>query len=251
MTVAPKQLPAYGFFAILIAIVVLLHVAVDRRVKLAESATVNVPAYSTLHLCSLGYDRFLSDIYYLAFVQYTGDGELMFADKYAHAYSYVDLITRLDPHFQQPYWFGCWVIGSTQKRPDLADKIMQRGIEFNPNSYYMPFLAGINQFLYAHNYQKAAAYYHQSAQLPGAPPYVARQALILASPIPEQEKRMRTLRQLYATAKDDNLKESARKELIGVLKDMYRSSPVATVKASVKGMLLELGVDESEINSNP
>ena len=233
-----------------LTLVVFLHVALDNRIKADPrmEEIVVVPDPSAVRLCSLGYDRFLADMYWLRFVQYAGDVDVVVADKWSHAYSFVDLITRLDPHFQQPYWFGCWAIGSWQKRPDLADQIIRRGIKENPTDWYMPFIAGVNQYLFAKDYKKAADYYKVSSSLPGAPPYLARHAVILASNIPEYEKRVRILLHLYSTAKEENLKQSAYKELISVLKSMYKESPVETVRTSAKNMMIQLGVEPSEID---
>ncbi len=205
-----------------------------------------LPSASIAQLFSLGYDRLLADFYWLGFVQYMGAPPNP-SNRFQQAYQYVDLITTLDPRFSSAYWFGAWSIGYWQKRPDLADKILQRGIAALPGDWDMPFMGGVNQYLFAHDAKRAAHYYRQASLLPGAPEYLARQAIILASPIPEYEKRIRSLSTLYYSAKEANLKQSAYNELVGMLYKMYKEAPVETVRRGARDRLIKLGIDQSEL----
>ncbi|MBK7839346.1 MAG: hypothetical protein IPJ49_17080 [Candidatus Obscuribacter sp.] len=79
-----------------------------------------IPTAANSHAWSLGYDQLLSDFYWLSFINYEGDGQGRALDKYALCSEYLDLITSLDPHFAQAYWFTAFSVGADQGRPDLG-----------------------------------------------------------------------------------------------------------------------------------
>jgi hypothetical protein len=221
-----------------------LHVALDKSIPadVIDNSKQTLPSPESVRLCSLGYDRFLSDLYWLGFIQYLGEMRPK-GKGFVSAYNYVDLITELDPYFVKAYWFGCWAIGDWQQRPDLADKIMQRGMSYNPRDWFLPFIAGVNQNIFGHDYRKAAAYYRRAAKLPGAPDYLEHQAMILDSPIPEIVKQWQTLNRLYEQTTDDDLKQSVRSQLVGVLLRMYREAPTQTIRDSAAARLHNFGVE--------
>lgn len=231
-------------------VMVMLHQRLDRIVQEnpRDGSQVSLPDTQTVELLSLGYDRFIADLLWLGFIQYCGENRPRGAG-YARAYDYVNLITELDPHFKEAYWFGCWAVGFWQQRPDLAEKIIQRGIQNYPEDWYMPFIAGINQYLYAKDYRAAAKYYRQAAKLPHAPDYLERQAMILESPIPEIAKRVQTLNQLYHNAKDPNLKESAYTQLVALLYDIYKKAPTEQIRTSARQRLEALDVNVAELEA--
>ncbi len=236
------------FVIVPIVVIGSLHWELDKQMKLPDAQNQRqwLPSAEVARLCSLGYERLLADLYWLGFIQYMGELPNP-AMKYEQAYQYVDLITSLDPHFSPAYWFGVWSIGYWQKRPDLADKLIQRGIANMPTEWYMPFMGGVNQYIFAHNAKKAAVYYKEASVLPGAPDYLARQAIILASPMPEYEKKIKSLGILYHTAKDPNLKQSAYNELIAFVYKIYKEAPTELMRKTARERLLKLGVDESEL----
>jgi hypothetical protein len=226
------------------AVVVWSHLELGRKTSVqATEGKAWLPSYETVRLCSLGYDRFLADLFWLAFVQYAGDPEVTKIGKFDQAYQYADLVTQLDPQFSQPYWFGCWAIGFWQKRPDLADKILQRGISFNPGEWYMPYMAGINQYVFAKKPQAAAKYYAKAASLPGAPSFLARQAKILESGFPDQFEHVRMMTDLYESTTDHNLKEQVRQGLASFWSRVLKNPPTEEYRSRAKAALKKLGIE--------
>lgn len=236
-----------------IAAMVALHLAADAQIQILErdKNEVFVPSYESVKLCSLGFDRFLSDLYWLGFVQYCGDMDARRGDAHRRAYDYMNLITQLDPHFARPYWFGCWAIGYWQKRPDLADKVLQRGIAHNPTSWDLPYLAGVNAYIFGGDAKKAAAYYRTASKLPGAPDYLERHAMILDSPAPAYYKRIHTLYRMMADTKDEQAKEAYRNELVSSLVKLYYTAPTERIRETARTQLSSLNVDVSLLKKPP
>ncbi len=209
-----------------------------------QSAEEYLPSSLALKMLSLGFDQFLADFYWLQFVQYLGDSEQRAKDNYADAERYVDLIASLDPKFINAYYFAAFIIGSEQHSPNLAAQIIDRGIEANQDSWYLPFIAGINQYLYAHDEVKAAKYYRMAAKFPEAPKWLGRQAEILEAKIPSTIKEINVWDSIYNSSTDSVIKERARKKLASLWLKVYKTSPAKEIKKRALEQLNKIGIEE-------
>jgi hypothetical protein len=228
------------------ALMVLLHLKLDATIHADELLARRLrflPSVGAVHLVAGGMDKLAADLYWLQFVQYCGEGGAKRGAAYDRAYDYLNLITGLDPQFTKPYWFGCWNIGYWQKRPDLADKILQRGIAANPTAWD---LAGINEDIFDKNPKKAARYYRMASKKPGAPDFLERHAQILESNIPELTKQFQTLWTMYWRSRDANLKASLYKELIPVMKRQQAAYPNQLNKDQVQVLMERLTNDYNQ-----
>lgn len=227
-----------------VACMVWAHVKLDCDLKptVVDNSKQLLPVAESVRFWSLGFDRFLSDLYWLALVQYLGEDRPK-GKGFVSTYDYVNLITELDPYFEKAYWFGCWAIGDWQRRPDLADKIMQRGMSYSPNNWFYPYMAGVNQNIFAHDSKKAAAYYLRASKLAGAPSYLAGQAEILNSNVPELVKQWHSLQKLYVNAQDEQLRQSVKPQLVKVLVAMYHEAPTQLIRDSAAQRIRALGFD--------
>lgn len=191
----------------------------------------------------LGYEQLVSDIFWLRFVQYVGDSEARQADQCKYAYAFLDMITTLDPHFIQPYWFAAFIVGSEMHRPDLAQLLIQRGIRANQDNWYLPYIAGINQYLFAHKELEAAKYYRMAARFPHAPPWLSRQAEILQAKIPSLVKEVNTWDTIYRNSTDPMVKERAKEHLAATWMRVFKVSPSEEIRKKARKALAELGVE--------
>lgn len=199
-----------------------------------------LPSPESLKLCALGYDQLLADCYWLAFVQYVGDSEARGCDKYSAAERYLDLIVGLDPKFVQAYWFAAFVVGSDAKQPEVAARFIDRGIENNPNNWTLPFIAGINQYLYAHNDRAAAKYYRMAARFPEAPKWLSRQASILEARIPTIIKDINAWDSVYRSSSEPLVREKARLRLISLWSSVKAQATTDVIRKKAELALIEL-----------
>lgn len=211
----------------------------------AQNFSQFVPAPESLKLLAGGFDQVLADLYWLAFVQYVGDVSQRTLDHYAEAYKYADLISSLDASLISVYYFSAFTIGSEQHKPDLAATLIDRGISANQNNWYLPFIAGINQYLYAHDEVRAAKYYRAAAKFPDAPTWLTRQADILEAKIPSKIKEINVWDSIYNTALNATVKERARKNLIALWSQVYQTSPPGEIKMRALTQLGKLGEGEN------
>jgi tetratricopeptide (TPR) repeat protein len=226
----------------LVAVVAYSHekIASLLQKETVEAPQTTLPPPEAVKLCAMGYDQLVADWYWLSFVQYIGDSEGRSRDKYAQADKYLDLIVGLDPKFVKAYWFAAFVVGGDQKQPELAAKFIDRGIEANPNNWYLPFIGGINQYLFAHNDLAAAKYYRMASKFPGAPDWLGRQAQMLEAHIPSFIKEINTWDNIYRSTKDPLVKEKARAKLIGLWDYVRASAKTDVIKNKAQKALDEL-----------
>jgi hypothetical protein len=196
-----------------------------------------------VRLLCLGHEQLAADVYWLRFVQYIGDVDSRGRGRHRHSFDYLNLVTSLDPRFTQPYWFAAFVVGSEMKRPDLAQTLIERGIRANQNNWSLPFIAGINQYLFAHNETEAAKYYRMAAKFPDAPKWLGRQAEILQAKIPSLVKEVNTWDTIYRNSTDALVKERAKERLAATWMRVFKVSPSEEIRKRARKALAELGVE--------
>lgn len=209
------------------------------------SSQIPLPSYETVSLVSMGFDKLIADCYWLSFIVYYGDNEARELDRYALADRYLDLITSLDPQFVQSYWFVAFCVGNDQKNPQRAAELLDKGIAANQDNWYLPFIAGFNQFMFAKNELGAAKYYRQASKYPGAPDWLERQAKILEAKIPSTIKEINTWNDVYQSVYEEGLRQRAKEKLIGLWMSVYSRSPSEEIRKRARAELSELGVDLS------
>lgn len=239
--------PVVGTWLTLAAVIHLCHLhlaSVEARQGQPEPEQIAiVPNAYALKLFSLGYDHLLADICWLAFIQYYGDTEARIRDRYKYAYAYLELITRLDPKFTQPYWFAAFAVGAEMKRPDLAARLIERGVDANQELWYLPFIAGINQHLFAGNDAQAAKYYRRAARCPGSPAWLERQACILEAGIPSLVKESTTWTTIYLSSSDRLVRKRARVQVMRLWREVYRRAPSENLRLRAAAELELFGSD--------
>lgn len=234
----------YVFLVCLAVLTVWLHAGVAASLKRLHDRAGNsfVPSAQAVSLVALGYDQLVADFYWLAFVSYVGDSAARAEDHYRLADKYLDLVTGLDPRFTQPYWFCAFTVGSDQNRPLRANEILERGIRANQNNWYLPYIAGINLYLFAHDEVGASKYYQAASKFPDAPKWLARQSEILAARIPSSIKEINTWDAIYRTEKAPLIRTRAKERLIHLWSRVYTQSPTGEIRGRAKLALAELGV---------
>ncbi len=202
-------------------------------------------------LFSLGFDDLISDLYWLRFVQYIGDS-VEAGNHYSLASIYLDQLTQFDPKLVKAYYFTAFIVGAEQNNPSLAARIIERGIQANNDNWALPFIAGVNQYLFAHDELKAAKYYRMAAKFQDAPKWLERQSEILEAKIPSTIKEINVWNTIHNNASDSVVKERARVKLVALWTQVYKTSPSSQIKNRALIQLSKLGDTNSNLSeSNP
>ena len=208
-----------------------------------------IPTAQALRSVSLGFDQILADYYWLKLINYVGDIELQKTDRFLKAVPLVELVAGLDPHFVSVYWFAAFTIGGDQRNPEKAAEILEFGIQKNPDNWYLPFIAGVNQYLYAGSETAGARYYRLAASYPGAPSWLGRQAQILEAKAPRLVKEANSWLSIYESNGNGPVKEKAKGRCIWLWAQVFKNAPNDDYRQKAKDVLTKFGVDIEAISN--
>ena len=175
--VLPSSLKTVVLSATLVLVLagmIALQQALDRRVDRsaiqAEELRSLLPA-GYLKPALMGFHHLGSDLLWLRLVQVVGKRSNS-AQEYEWLYHALDVITDLDSQYDYAYQVGGIVLTHLANRPDLSNKLLQKGLEPNPTVWQIPFYIGFNNYFYLHDPSHAADYMARASRLPGRPPFL-------------------------------------------------------------------------------
>ena len=133
------------------------------------------PSGAFLRPATLGHAETAADLAWLRAVQYYGEHRRS-DNRFVRMEHVFDILTSLSPRYRSAYVFGSFALAQEGRNFAAAERLMQRGLERNPNSGPLAFEAG---FLYyvkpgGRDLRRAAEYFELAALQPDAPPQSAR-----------------------------------------------------------------------------
>jgi tetratricopeptide (TPR) repeat protein len=166
---------------------------------------------------SLEYAPLMGAIYWTRVVQYFGAKHQMHDRNLELLWPLLDIATTLDPHLIVAYRFGAIFLGDDPPRgagePDLAVRLLERGIKENPE--YWRFYQDLGDVYYFNkkDYAKASEAFRKGSSYPEAPIWMK----VMAAKIAEEGESLETSyflwKQVYDTASDPQIKKNAETHL--------------------------------------
>ncbi len=145
----------------------------DQRPPFVEISYL--PKGNFLKKMALTYDEALADLFWIQTIGYFGNNDVGDND-YQKLESLIDIVTTLDPRFEDPYEFGGIVFAEQPESADRSIRILKKGIEEVPQHHkrywYLPFFAAFDYMYHKHDYLSAARYLEKAASFEGRPPYL-------------------------------------------------------------------------------
>jgi hypothetical protein len=186
--IGPKTLVPAAVIAVGLALVWPLDrllVATTQTAPEEERLYMSDP--ETIRHLALGYDSLLADIYWVRAVQYFGtkvlenpNAAIEKTDEMPLLYPMIDITTTLEPHYLPPYRLGGYFLYFSSS-PDEAFRILERGIEKNPNNVRLYQDLAFFEWN-AGRCDEAARRYQEASKLPGAPSWLASSAAVPVQP---------------------------------------------------------------------
>jgi tetratricopeptide (TPR) repeat protein len=184
------------------------------RAKVPGASVIYVPSGRALQLASFGYQSILADIVYLWAIQYYSDTAV--PDRYRNLDHIFGIISELDPRYEDPYLTGALIAVYEARDFDLAFKILDRGMQKNPEEWLFPFEAGHYAQLFKKDFDLARKYYERAMRLPGAPAITRRLYANAAFRSQDLSTAWSTWLDVYQTAADERIKKIASNHLYQV-----------------------------------
>jgi hypothetical protein len=160
------------------------------------------------------YATFAADIYWTRAVQYYGGKRLGQDTNLESLWPLLDLATTLDPHLLPAYRFGATFLSEPAPRgagrADVAVKLLERGLEANPESWRLNQDLGNVYYLALKDYAKAGQAYLDGSKKPGAAPWMKVMAARFLEKGDSRETAVLLWSEVYESSTDERLKENAR-----------------------------------------
>jgi hypothetical protein len=166
----------------LLAAVVLGTGAVTLQIQRDRAFATDKPAEQVLYLRSpevarrlaLSYDLLAADVYWIRALQVFGSARKTREQdrNYELLYPMLDMATGLDPAYNIAYRFGAIFLSEAKPggpgRPDLAVKLLLKGLQAQPTKWQYMQDIGFVHFWAMHDYKGAAAWFQKASEVPGA-----------------------------------------------------------------------------------
>jgi tetratricopeptide (TPR) repeat protein len=138
----------------------------------AELGDPFVPRPEVAKLSSLGFHTVMADYYWLQAVQIVGASQRP-EDEGTLLGRYIDVVTTVDPWVGHPYRFAAvWLTGS-EADVRHANRLLERSLPHHPDEWRNRFFLGFNHFYYLEEYEPAAHWLEEAAEIEGSPHYLA------------------------------------------------------------------------------
>ena len=178
-----------------------------------EQDEVLLRSPSLMRLLTSEYSALAADVYWTRAVQYYGNKRLGQDTNLESLWPLLDLATTLDPNLLPAYRFGATFLSEPEPRgagrPDLAVKLLERGLAANPVAWRLSQDLGNVYYLDLKDYAKAGQAYLEGSKKPGAAPWMkVMAARFLAGE--SRETAVMLWSEIYQSSTEDALRENAR-----------------------------------------
>lgn len=228
----------------------------DRTITQIEGLA-QLPNGTHLKPALLGYHHLGADILWLQLVQVIGKKRNT-ADEFEWMYHALDVITTLDPQYAYVYYAGGVILGDYANRPDLSNRLLEKGAIANPAAWDIPFLLGYNYYFLLGDPAKGAEHIMESARRPGGPSYLPGLATRMAAEAGNPDTAFAFLEARLQETHDPGMQEVLAKRMKEVMierdvrmlehavtayRTSYGSLPVALMTLVTEGFLPSLPLE--------
>jgi hypothetical protein len=182
---------------------------------------------------SLEYAPLVAAIYWTRVVQYYGDKRARHDPNFELLWPLLDLTTTLDPNLLVAYRFGSTFLSEPSPRgaghPELGIALLERGIQANPEYWRFYEDLGFIYYFELKDYAKASAAFEEGSKNPDAQIWMKIMAAKIAAEGESLSTSIFLWNEVYATAKDPQVKENAltHLELLRVEQDCQQLDALA------------------------
>jgi hypothetical protein len=216
---------------LLFAALFVLQKRIDARTRTEAQAQEELllRSPSAIDKMSLGYDSLLADIYWTRAVQYYGDRVATPHATFGLLWPLLDITTTLDPKLLPAYHFGAIFLSEPgiggAGRPDLAVKLVQRGIAANPDRWGLYGDLGFLYYWYFRDYHDASAAYLGGSKTPQGPSWMK----IMAARMDQKGGSIETSRMIWSQIYEANNDPKIRKLALSTLRGLKAQQDEVTL----------------------
>jgi tetratricopeptide (TPR) repeat protein len=223
------------------ASVLLLHHADTVRPHSTLEEALYISSPKVLKRASLGYDGLLADIYWTRAVQYFGIRYHDRSTSYTLLAPLLEITTQLDPHLIVAYEFGASFLAPDPPNgagePDRAVKLMEFGIQNNPDDWKLYYDLGFVYYMNLKDYAKAAEVFQRGSEVPNAHPFMR----LLAAQMAEHAHDFSTARMLWSATYQNTRDKEIRANAVEHLRALRVDEDVTQLQEAVTRFINRTG----------
>lgn len=205
--------------------------------KIRPQATIDDALYVTspkmVKRASLGFNGLMACIYWTRTVQYFGHRHYNHEESYNELAPLLEITANLDPQMLPPYQFGASFLAPRPPNgagdPASAIRLMEFGIEHNPNNWQIYYNLGFVYYTELRDYHKAAEIFERGSHVPGAHPFMK----VLAAQMAEHAGDFQTARMLWSATFETSNEKNIRQNAIEHLRAIQVDEDIATLQTAV------------------
>jgi hypothetical protein len=210
------------FFSLAASVVVLRHV--DRmRPEIPAEDALYLTSPKLVKRASLGYSGLMACIYWTRAVQYFGHRHHDQASSFNELAPLLEIATHLDPHLTVVYHFGASFLAPAPPggagEPERAIRLMEYGIETNPNDWQLYYDLGFVYYTELKSYARASEAFARGATIPGAHPSMRILAARMAEHAGDSETARILWTETFNNSNDEIVRQNAAEHLRGLKVD--------------------------------
>lgn len=184
------------------------------RTKIPGSSIIYIPSGQYLKFATFGNSSLLADLIYVWAIQYYSDYTI--PDMYEYLDHIFSIINELDPSYLDPYDIGAVIAAYEAEDLDLALKILDRGLEKNPEQWLFPYMAAHYAQMIKKDHKLAQEYYKKAMNIEEVPPIVERLYANAIFKSMDYKMALQAWLEIYKTAKDERIKKIASNHLYNI-----------------------------------
>jgi tetratricopeptide (TPR) repeat protein len=185
----------------------------ERDAMHQEEDEVLVRSPKLMRMLTLEYRPLVADIYWTRAVQYYGGKRLGQDTNLESLWPLLDVSTALDPNLLPAYRFGATFLSEPEPRgagrPDLAVKLLERGLQANPDNWRLNQDLGNIYYLGLKDFPKAGQAYLDGSRKSGAAPWMKIMAARFLEKGDSRETAMMLWSEVLESSNDRMVKENA------------------------------------------
>jgi hypothetical protein len=145
-------------------------------------------------------------------------------------YSNLQVVTDLDPYFEDPYYFGNAVLTWNTGMFNQANKLLQKGTDARTWDWQLPFFIGFNNFYFLNENKIAADYLLKASERPRAWLFLPTLAARLYSQAGRTENAIAFLLVFWENEKDVRVKKGYEIRIDALRKILFLEKAVTAYK---------------------
>ena len=190
------------------------HIDAQLAGQAQEQDNVLLRSGKLVKMMSLEYAPLLADVYWTRVVQYYGNKHVRGQGNLESLWPLLDITTTLDPHLLISYRFGAMFLSQRPPtgagRPDLAVRLIQRGIQENPEYWRLYEDLGFVYYFDLKDYQKASEAFLEGSKQPNAQVWMK----IMAAKVAAEGESFETSRYLWTDIYNSSLDPTVKKNAL-------------------------------------